>query len=96
MKRVITDSEIQMIDEATGEIVKSVKLATKKQVAYIRILEEQADVKPKSYTNLTLWQAMKIIDKLKDKRLQKLNETRYNERAMNLFEQQTEAGTTPK
>ena len=65
--RHVTHNSIQLIDEETGEITKTIKLATAKQMAFIRSLEKQAEIPPKKYYNLTIWQASKVIDKLKDK-----------------------------
>lgn len=61
---------IEVTDTITGQI-KTVKLVTDKQLAYIRILEKEAGLKPKKYTNLTIWNAVKVIEKLKEKTKQK-------------------------
>lgn len=66
MKIVNTPDSIEITDTETGEI-KTIKLATEKQIRYIRVLEQQTGTKPKKYTNLTIWQAVKVIEKLKSK-----------------------------
>ena len=63
MLRKIVDNTLEIANTDTGEIRK-IKLATDKQLAYIRSLEKDLKLKPKAYRGLTIWQAKKVIDKL--------------------------------
>lgn len=65
-KRTVDDNTLEVIDTETGE-VKKVKLASHKQIAYIRALEQKANIEPRAYRSLTVWQAVKVIDRLKKK-----------------------------
>jgi fructose/tagatose bisphosphate aldolase len=66
MIRRIVDNTLEIVNTETGEIRK-IKLATDKQIAYIRYLENILKIKPKAYRGLTVWQAKKVIDKLSKK-----------------------------
>ena len=63
MLRKIVDNTLEIANTDTGEIRK-IKLATDKQMAYIRFLEKDLKLKPKAYRGLTVWQAKKVIDRL--------------------------------
>lgn len=53
-----------LTDPDTGE-VKTIALATEKQMGYIRSLEKELGLEPKQYKDLTIWRATKVIDRLK-------------------------------
>lgn len=78
--RVVTKKEIQIIDPETGEIQRTFRLATEKQIAFIRKLELQAGETPRSYKDLALFQASKVIEQLKkkaEKKRQEENQQRF-------------------
>lgn len=62
LKRIV-DGSLEIINTETGE-VRKVKLATDKQITFIRLLEKEAGLKPRKYKGLTVWHAKKVIDKL--------------------------------
>lgn len=63
MKKRIVDDSLEIIDTETGE-VRIIKLATKKQMDFIRKLEKDLKLTPRAYRGLTIWQAKKVIDRL--------------------------------
>ena len=63
LKREIVDGTLEITDTETGEFRK-IKLATMKQIEFIRKLEKELDYEPKRYIGLNIWQAKKIIDKM--------------------------------
>lgn len=63
LKKEIVDGSLEITDTDTGEIRK-IKLATEKQIAFIRDLEKQAGYEPRRYKGLTVWHAKKVIEKL--------------------------------
>ncbi len=42
-------------------------IATQKQIEYIRLLEKELRINPRRYRNLRVWEANKIIERLKNK-----------------------------
>lgn len=66
MLRKIVDNTLEIVNTETGE-VRKIKLATDKQMAYIRALEKELKLKPRAYRGLTVWQAKKVIDRLMKK-----------------------------
>ena len=65
LRKRVGDS-LEIINTETGE-VRKIKLATEKQIAFIRKLEQELNLKPRAYRGLTIWQAKKVIKKLLDK-----------------------------
>lgn len=57
---------IEITDTTTGQI-KTIKLVTDKQLKFILDLERQAGISPRTYRNLTIWQATKVVKRLKEK-----------------------------
>lgn len=55
------------IELVSGEIVRKHRFATDKQMEFIRSLEKKLNIEPKRYENLRVWEAAKIITRLKDK-----------------------------
>lgn len=68
----IDDDTIARIDIRTGEFRK-IKIATKKQMDFIKSLQDQLEIPHKSYKNLTVWQASNIIEKLLTKKKESEN-----------------------
>jgi hypothetical protein len=62
LKRIV-DGSLEVINTDTGE-VRKIKLATDKQINFIRKLEDELGLEQKAYRGLTVWQAKKVIDKL--------------------------------
>jgi archaeosine-15-forming tRNA-guanine transglycosylase len=63
MRKEIVGDTLEITNTETGEI-RSIKLATDKQMAFIRNLENNLKLTPRAYRGLTIWQAKKVIDKL--------------------------------
>lgn len=60
------NDQLLMTDAVTGE-VKIFPMATGRQMKFIRSLERELGREPKNYRNLTVWQASKVINRLKSK-----------------------------
>lgn len=62
-KKEIVDDSLEITNTETGELRK-IKLATSKQLEYIRDLEKQLNLRPRKYKGLAVWQAKVVIKKL--------------------------------
>lgn len=69
LRKRVGDS-LEIINTETGE-VRYIKLATEKQITFIRLLEKEAGFEPRQYNGLTIWQAKKVINKLVKRTKQK-------------------------